>query len=81
MAGQMIHAAGAGDQRLLRFQPAVSADAIRDGIRGFDIEVLNIDCANGQVFVSQQAFIIGCLVMFNQQDIAFEPPSMSGCSF
>src|SRR6185437_992867 len=43
LAGQMIQAAGAGNDGLFGGEPAMSQDALGHGLTGFDLWILDID--------------------------------------
>src|SRR5271166_1418502 len=72
MSGEMIEAAGTGDQGLLRRKPTMRSDAVSNLITAFDIWILHIDRANAQLLVTQQTLEMRSHVMLNQITVAFD---------
>ena len=54
----MIEAAGAGDDGLLRRQPAIGQDALRHDLPGLDLRILHIDGADAELLVAEAVLVV-----------------------
>src|SRR6185437_7521079 len=73
MSRQVIEAAGASDQGLFWREPPVGLDPIGDELGRLDVRRLDIDGADAELLVPEQALIMARHVVLDEEAVAFDP--------
>ena len=72
MSWQMIEAARAGYDGLLRRQPTMCCDPVGDQLAAFDVRGLHIDGADAELLVAEQTLIVRRHIVFDEIEVAID---------